>query len=46
MENGKLLISLPLTLREKLEEAKQRGVTASGLIRHLLAQHFGLVPQK
>ncbi len=46
MKTRKLLISLPVTLGDRLAEEKQRGVTASGLIRHLLVQHFGMGDQK
>jgi hypothetical protein len=46
VKSKKLLISVSGLLRDKLEEEKQRGVTASGLIRHLLNQHFGLKATK
>ena len=40
MKAKKLLISLPASLKAKLDEERRRGTTASGLIRHLLEQHF------
>lgn len=46
MKSKKLLISVSGPLVGKLEEEKRRGVTASGLIRHLLNRHFGLEANK
>jgi hypothetical protein len=40
MKSIKILVSLPEGLAEKLKAEKDRGVTASGLIRHLLDRHF------
>jgi hypothetical protein len=40
MKTTKLLITLPVRLKEKIDTAKAQGYTASGLIRHLLEQHF------
>jgi hypothetical protein len=40
MKSVRLLITVPATLKDKLDAARQRGVSASGLIRHLLAEHF------
>ena len=40
MKSIKILVSLPQRLGEKLKAEKEKGVTASGLIRHLLEQHF------
>jgi len=40
MKTTKLLITLPTRLKDKLDTAKEQGYTASGLIRHLLEQHF------
>jgi hypothetical protein len=40
MKTTKLLISIPAPLKAKLDTAKSQGYTASGLIRHLLEQHF------
>jgi len=36
----RILVSLPATMKRKLAAERERGVTASGLIRHLLEQHF------
>ena len=33
-------ITLPVTLKAKLDAERKRGTSAAGLIRHLLAQHF------
>ena len=33
-------ITLPLTLKAKLEAERKSGTSAAGLIRHLLEQHF------
>ena len=40
MRTVKLLITLPAPLKAKIDTAKEKGYTASGLIRHLLEQHF------
>jgi hypothetical protein len=40
MKTIKLLITLPMPLKAKIDTAKAQGYTASGLIRHLLEQHF------
>ena len=40
MKTTKLLITLPVSLRAKIDSAKAQGYTASGLIRHLLEIHF------
>lgn len=36
----RLNISIPATLKAKLDAERRQGTTASGLIRHLLEQHF------
>lgn len=36
----KLLIQIPKAMKAKLGALRKEGTTASGLIRHLLAQHF------
>jgi len=36
----RLNIQLPLPLKAKLDAERRTGTTASGLIRHLLEQHF------
>ncbi len=33
-------ITLPITLKSKLDAERKRGTSAAGLIRHLLEQHF------
>lgn len=40
MTTTKILISLPATLKSKLDAVRKQGFTVSGLIRHLLSQHF------
>lgn len=40
MPMEKVLISIPGTLKAKLDEERKRGTTAAGLIRHLLTQYF------
>jgi hypothetical protein len=40
MKSIKILVSLPRHLAESLKAEKQKGVTASGLIRHLLEKHL------
>ena len=40
MRTVKLLITLPAPLKAKIDTARAKGYTASGLIRHLLEQHF------
>jgi hypothetical protein len=36
----RILLQLPKSLKVKLETERRTGTTASGLIRHLLEQHF------
>ena len=40
MKTIRLNISLPLSLKSKLDAERRTGTTSSGLIRHLLEQHF------
>lgn len=40
MKMIRMLIQVPHTLKSKLDAARKEGTTASGLIRHLLEQHF------
>jgi hypothetical protein len=40
MKSIRILVSLPATMKRKLAAERGRGVTTSGLIRHLLEQHF------
>jgi hypothetical protein len=37
----RIVISIPEQLKTKLDSLRLEGTTASGLIRHLLIQHFG-----
>ena len=36
----RMLIQVPKPLKAKLDAERRHGTTASGLIRHLLEQHF------
>jgi metal-responsive CopG/Arc/MetJ family transcriptional regulator len=40
MKMVRVLVQLPKSLKEKLDEERKRGTSAAGLIRHLLEQHF------
>ena len=40
MKTVRILVSLPTRLKGKLDAERAKGVTASGLIRHLLERHF------
>ena len=40
MKMARMPIQLPLSLKKKLDAERRQGTTASGLIRHLLEQHF------
>ena len=40
MHMQRLNIQLPKNLKAKLDAERKLGTTASGLIRHLLEQHF------
>jgi hypothetical protein len=40
MKMQRLNIQLPTHLKRKLDTERIRGMTAAGLIRHLLEQHF------
>ena len=40
MKMIRVLIQLPRPLKSKLDGLRTQGTTASGLIRHLLEQHF------
>lgn len=40
MKMVRLLIQIPKSLKDKLDAERRRGTTASGLVRHLLEQHF------
>jgi hypothetical protein len=40
MKMFRMNVSIPLSLKAKLDTERRTGTTASGLIRHLLEQHF------
>ena len=40
MKMERIVIQLPPHLKAKLDAQRTQGTTASGLIRHLLEQHF------
>jgi hypothetical protein len=40
MNMVRLLIQLPMPLKDKLDKERKRGTSAAGLIRHLLEQYF------
>ncbi len=40
MKMHRLIIRLPMNLKKQLDNVRQQGTSASGLIRHLLNQHF------
>lgn len=40
MKMVRILVNLPKSLKAKLDAQRRHGTTASGLIRHLLEQHF------
>jgi hypothetical protein len=40
MEMVKILVHIPKSMKAKLNALRATGTTASGLIRHLLNQHF------
>ncbi len=40
MKAKRLLVTLPTALKSKLDAQRKRGLSAAGLIRHLLEQHF------
>lgn len=40
MKMIRVLVQIPQPLKFKLDAARKEGTTASGLIRHLLEQHF------
>ena len=40
MKTIRILVALPEPLKKKLDAVRKEGRTASGLIRHLLEQHF------
>ena len=40
MKMKRLIIQVPAQIKSKLDAERRHGTTASGLIRHLLEQHF------
>ena len=40
MDMVKILVHIPKPIKTKLDALRSTGTTASGLIRHLLNQHF------
>ena len=40
MKKIRLIVQLPAHLKAKLDAERKRGMSAAGLIRHLLEQHF------
>ena len=40
MKMERMLIQLPKRIKSKLDAERKRGITAAGLIRHLLEQYF------
>ena len=40
MKMVRVLVQIPKPLKAKLDAERKRGVSAAGLIRHLLQQHF------
>ena len=40
MKMFRMNVSIPISLKLKLAGQRRHGTTASGLIRHLLEQHF------
>ena len=40
MQMVKMLIHVPQSIKGKLDALRQTGTTSSGLVRHLLEQHF------
>lgn len=44
MKMVRMLIQVPEPIKAQLEAVRLQGVTASGLVRHLLAEHFKQAP--
>ena len=40
MKMKRIIIQVPVPIKSKLDAERRTGTTASGLIRHLLEQHF------
>ena len=45
MKMHRMNITVPVTLKPKLDTERKRGASAAGLIRHLLEQHFNPMPR-
>lgn len=46
MKMSRLVIQIPVSMKDKLDAIRATGTTAAGLIRHLLNQHFNQQPTK
>lgn len=44
MQQAKVLVQMPVTLKAKLDALRAGGITTSGLIRRLLEEHFHPIP--
>ena len=44
MKLTRMNISIPVPLKAQLDALRANGTTASGLIRHLLEEHFHPIP--
>lgn len=44
MKMVRLLIQVPAPIKTRLDALRQEGTTASGLLRHLLEEHFKQAP--
>lgn len=44
MKMIRLLIQVPAPVKARLDALRQEGTTATGLIRHLLEEHFKATP--
>ena len=42
----RLIIQLPMNLKKQLDNVRQQGTSAAGLIRHLLNQHLNQTQAK
>jgi len=46
MQTKPLLVRLPAALKKKLDSLRGEGVTANGLIRYLLENHFDILAKE
>jgi hypothetical protein len=44
MKMIRVLIQIPTPIKVRLDALRREGTTASGLLRHLLEQHFNHIP--